>query len=172
MPKTKDVGLVTPKRIRELLDYDPETGALTWRVRKKGGRGFGGAAGGPGNSGQIRIGIDGHRFEAHRICWVHYYGRWPGGNVDHRDLVRTHNWITNLREATHSQNLCNRGKTKSNTSGFKGVFWSKQKNKWAVRIVLHKRSRHFGFFTEKGEAAERAATAYREMHGDFAHDGR
>lgn len=40
-----------------------------------------------------------------------------------------------------------------NTSGFKGVFWSKQRNKWTARIMLNYKSKHLGFFNDIVDAA-------------------
>lgn len=40
-----------------------------------------------------------------------------------------------------------------NTSGFKGVFWDKQKGKWAARIMLDYKTKHLGFFVDIADAA-------------------
>lgn len=40
-----------------------------------------------------------------------------------------------------------------NTSGIKGVFWNKQQQKWAARIMLDYKSQHLGFFVDKAGAA-------------------
>ena len=52
---------------------------------------------------------------------------------------KSDNRIENLREATISQNQCNRGKTQRNTSGIKNVSWQKDSKKWKVALHINKK---------------------------------
>lgn len=107
---------------------------------------------------------------AHCIIWEICNGAIPEGyEVDHRDTVRHHNRIENLRLATKSQNQFNRGKSKNNKSGYKGVSWSSQKQKWRAAIRINNSSKHLGYFDDVIAAAICYDTAAKAMHGDFYH---
>ncbi len=54
------------------------------------------------------------------------------GKIDHKDRYRLNNQRPNLRRATGRQNQGNRRLNSNNTSGFKGVCWNKQREKWRM----------------------------------------
>ncbi len=95
-------------------------------------------------------------------------GEPAGMEVDHRSMDTLDNRRDNLRVATHRQNLCNRGKQRNNTSGFKGVSWNKSAGKWVAGIKNHSKRIALGYFTDIIDAAKRYAQAARELHGEFA----
>lgn len=88
--------------------------------------------------------------------------------VDHRDGNGLHNWRDNLRAATHAQNQLNMGKQRNNTSGFKGVYFSKQSGKYIGRVRVSKRYRHVGSFDDPAIAGRAVKMAERVHHGQFA----
>ena len=59
--------------------------------------------------------------------------------IDHADTVRLHNWRSNLRVATHADNLANRPATVKNSSGVKGVYWNKKNKKVACPAISSQR---------------------------------
>jgi len=61
--------------------------------------------------------------------------KWPAYAVDHRNLDKGDNRWDNLREATRSQNMANTSLPSTNTSGFKGVIWSKRYKYWYLKAV-------------------------------------
>lgn len=89
-------------------------------------------------------------------------------DTDHIDGNKLNNLKSNLRVATHSQNLCNRKITKDLTSQFKGVCWHKHNNKWHARIMLNYKYKHLGFFTDETEAAQAYNDMAVEIFGEFA----
>lgn len=88
--------------------------------------------------------------------------------VDHRDGDGLNNQEGNLRTATHSQNLANRGPQKNNSSGYKGVSWSKCAQKWEARIKVRGRQQFLGLFSTPKQAAEVYDAAAKEAFGEFA----
>jgi hypothetical protein len=81
-------------------------------------------------------------------------GSSRGTPVDHKNHNGLDNRRKNLRIATRSLNNLNRAEAKRGSrSGLRGVKWSTQKGKWQARIIIDGRDRHFGYFTDKHEAA-------------------
>ena len=60
---------LTAQRLRELLDYAPDTGRFYWRVRS-GRASAGGEAGTWSGDGYRDIKIDGTIYRAHRLDWL------------------------------------------------------------------------------------------------------
>lgn len=142
---------LTYERVRELFDYDPETGKLankTSRGRAK----IGSESGSFDSLGYRQILIDYKQFMVHRVIWLWWYGYIPENFIDHINGEKADNRIENLREASHSCNLRNAPQYKSNTSGVKGVSFDKSNRKWMVSISLNGRGLVVGRFTTFIEA--------------------
>ncbi len=94
------------------------------------------------------------------------------GAVDHINGKKLDNQRTNLRFATIGQNNCNRGKTKANKVGYKGVFIHSQKKIWQKRfcaqICIEGKKHHLGVFSTAEEAHDAYKKAAIELHGAFA----
>lgn len=166
MPKTTATTL-TAERARELLIYDPETGAFRWRTsRRKASAGA--IAGSTDVDGYWQIKIDRRNYRGHRVAWLIMTGAWPPDQVDHENLIPGDNRWANLRLATRSQNQANRGRPRNNTSGAKGVRWNRRAGKWQARIHVRCRERHLGVFDDIKAAAAAYRKAAAEAHGEFA----
>jgi hypothetical protein len=88
--------------------------------------------------------------------------------VDHKDRNRLNNQRENLRSATRSQNGANRGKQTNNTSGFVGVSYYKQKNKYTAQIHYKGKKKCIGYYDNKIDAAK-AYNRYALFYfGEFA----
>lgn len=86
--------------------------------------------------------------------------------VDHKNLNKLDNRLSNLRVCSHSQNHSNSKLQKNNTSGFKGV--TKAKNKWHARIKLMGKDIHLGNFSSKSSAAKAYNEKALELFGEFS----
>ena len=64
--------------------------------------------------------------------------------VDHINGIRLAYTISNLRWSSDEENFHNRILSNRNTSGFKGVSWDNQKNKWRAIITYNKKKIHLG----------------------------
>lgn len=157
----------TAERIRELLDYDRETGWFRWRntPRKDGPPK---RAGNLTQTGYRRIEIGGCEYREHRLAWLYVYGVWPTQDIDHINGVRDDNRIANLRLATRSQNLGNARRSSANKSGFKGVSSSGRKWKALIAIPYTGRYRYLGTFDTPEQAHAAYVRAARETYGEFA----
>jgi hypothetical protein len=155
---------LTLARLRELMEYCPETGEFRWRVRRGGRAPAGSVAGSVEGRGYTQIRIDGRHYMAHRLAWLWTFGRWPPAQIDHRDRDRSNNRISNLRKATNGQNNANGAGWSA--SGFKGV--SKVGGRWMARIRRDKRERYLGLFETPEEAHAAYCRAAADLHKDFA----
>lgn len=153
--------------LREYFDYNPESGALTW-VKSRGRTAVGTKVSGLDARGYFRIGFHKQRFFAHRVAFALYYGRWPTNEIDHIDGNRGNNRISNLREATHAENMRNRTIHSTNVSGISGVSWHKARRKWRAQIGGTKDRKHLGLFDNLADAAEARRQAEQEYYGNFA----
>jgi HNH endonuclease/AP2 domain len=160
--------MIEPKQLHELFKYNPKTGNLIWLVPGARRRKVGDIAGCKSTDGRILVGIKGKIYKAHRIIWAMMTGEWPSESIDHINENPSDNRWSNLRLATKSQNMMNISKIKSNTSGYKGVGWSKSSQKWRAYIKVDKISYHLGLFDTKEKAAEAYADAANKLHGIFA----
>jgi hypothetical protein len=172
--------MLTAERLRELLHYDPETGAFTWRPRevrsgaertdKSWNSAHAGKEAGCVSKalGYRIIRIDQRDYYAHRLAFLYMKGRWPKGRLDHEDTDRSNNKWKNLRKATHSQNLANRGRCRTNTTGFKGVRFHKQRRRYTAQIVVNYKQHYLGLFDTPEEAHAAYCTAAEKHFGEFA----
>lgn len=150
--------------LRQELSYDPETGVFRW-LRSSAGRRVGEVAG-SGRNEYRSIGIQGKKFQAHRLAFAYMTGAWPADFVDHVNGVRDDNRWANLRPATQSENSCNQrqAKRRDNSSGLLGV--SRHGNAWKAQIGLNGKNTYLGSFATLELAHDAYLTAKRAMH-DF-----
>lgn len=156
----------------EYFGYDPVTGKVFWiKLPRASKKKIGDVAGGITRRGYYRTSLrfGGRRYKmfCHNIAFVLFHGHWPANVVDHRDGNPSNNRIENLRDSTYVQQCQNRGRPKNNTSGVKGVSFSKAENKWHARIMVNKKDKHIGLFKTLEEAEAAYLSAAKLYFGEF-----
>lgn len=56
---------------------------------------------------------------------------------------------------------------KNNTSGYKGVTWAKDKEKWCAQIVFKGKRYHLGYYEKKEKAVEARKIAEEKLFGEY-----
>ena len=164
------IAMVTQQRLKELLHYDSNTGVFTWLKKPARRIVVGSVAGFIRKDGYARIGIDGEKHLAHRLAWIYTYGdaNQPV-EIDHKNMNRCDNSIDNLRSCNQSQNQMNTNLRKDNTSGAKGIVFTK--GKWQAKGHLNGRSKYLGRFGSKEDAANASMQFAIANHGEFVREG-
>ena len=88
--------------------------------------------------------------------------------VDHKNHYGLDNRRDNLRICTHRQNMQNMNPHKNGSSAYKGVWWSKEKQKWLAAIRVNGKLKHLGIFVSEREAAKAYDKAAVELFGNYA----
>lgn len=164
--------MLTAERLREVLDYDGDTGVFTRIGSTKGKQKradlIGASAGGVTGTGYIAIWVDGRQYLAHRLAVLFITGAWPEGGVDHRDTDKTNNRWGNLRACDQSQNSANSRLNSRNTTGLKGVSRCAQTGLWRARIKKAGKDVTIGRFDSAEDAHEAYLSAAKRLFGEFA----
>jgi hypothetical protein len=92
--------MLTQKRLRETLDYNPATGTFTFIKGKRKGRIAGTQH---DDRGFLKVSIDNRRHLLHRLAWLWMTGAMPRWNIEHINGDRSDNRWCNLREGDRSQ---------------------------------------------------------------------
>lgn len=152
------------EQIRNIIDYNPDTGEFRWKNRLSNGREAGSIAGCLNTLGYWQMCILGHKCYGHRVAWMYVNGEWPGQEIDHIDGNPANNRISNLRLASRSTNIQNVTKiVKKTQSGIVGVHLTKN-GKFSSKVMLNYKSINLGVFDTAEEAHTAYVAAKREIH--------
>lgn len=167
----KPKPLPSQETLRELLDYDPATGFLTWKYRSAkwrransfnaqfaGERAFTARTAGGYYTGAIQDKL----FLSHRVIWKWAHGIEPL-HIDHIDGDPGNNQLENLRSVSHSENLKNSRLRSDNKTGVCGVKFIEETGRFRAILRQNGRSIHIGCFGTLDEAA----TARLEASGKY-----
>jgi len=149
--------------------YDTSTGYLIWKRGPRAGMPCRGVS----SCGYrcVRLGgKHGRLYQQHRIIWKMVYASEPN-QIDHINNDKLDNRITNLRETNSHGNGCNKLKTKSNRSNYKGVSWYKKLGKWKSSISKNYKTIHIGYYDTPEEAHAAYVDASVRIHGEFRNSG-
>ena len=154
---------LTAARLRELLEYTPETGKFIRKTKAsnmKSGSVFGCKA----KNNYLRGRVDGTLYYLQRLAWLYVTGSWPVKHIDHIDGNVTNNALYNLREAFAYENLQNIKKKTKSISGIRNVYFDRQSGKWQVKIKAHNKSISYGYYANIEDAELVAKKAKQEIH--------
>ena len=134
-------ALLTQDRVRELFEYNSETGILTNRIKRSAQAVIGKEAGYLRPDGYRLIGINKILYYAHRLIWLYVHGEFPSDHIDHIDGNPANNRLGNLRVVTHGENGKNKKQYDNNKSGITGVHLLKGKY-WTANIAVKGKKIH------------------------------
>lgn len=149
------------EHLKSILEYSPETGVFTRLVDFASNARKGLPTGNIQSSGYVQISIKSRWYVAHRLAWFWMTGEWPPAEIDHINRIRSDNRWANLRPATRSQNMMNKGHRRK-TDLPRGVW--KTGNRYQAQIRLDGKFTHIGMFgtADEAHAAWRAAASARD----------
>jgi len=156
--------MITQKMLHEIFDYREDgnlirkdTGAIVGSKPKVVTR----------NRRYATTKIKGQHFCVHKLIYMYHHGEMPD-QLDHININSLDNRIENLRPASSEQNMSNRTLFKNNKSGYKGVCWHKQHEKWGVTIGVNGLFKHIGYFENLELAGLVSIEARDKYHGKYA----
>lgn len=165
---------LTADTVRELLDYDPETGIFVWRDRPSvrgtwNTRYAGNVAGFAKKGGYVTIRINRKSYRAHRLAWLYMEESFPpsGTEIDHIDRNKSNNCWRNLRLATRAQNKANEPARSNSRTGLRGVV-KRAGGKWSAHINSGGRSKNLGTFDCPVAAHITYFIEHHSRYGEFA----
>jgi hypothetical protein len=142
--------MITYERLREVLDYNADTGVFVWK-ESRGKIIAGDRAGCKGKNGYAYICVDYTNYLAHRLAWLYVHGYYPENSIDHMNHTPLDNRLCNLREVSHRCNMRNAKQQNNNNSGVTGVCWDDKRNRWRAYINAN-RHYHIGYYKNFDEA--------------------
>lgn len=117
----------------------------------------------------IYLKLNGRHYYAHQIIWALNYGYYASA-IDHVDGDGLNNDLVNLEETDNTKNGRNKQRSSINTSGYTGVYWNKNAEKWQASVWIDGKCKHLGVFTDVEVAAKVAKQArddqgFTQRHG-------
>lgn len=153
-------------RLRELLEYDPQTGLFRWKnPGRKQARGW--FRGNKSVRTYRRLWVENTHILAHVVAWVLMTGNFPDCEIDHRDRDQSNNIWSNLRLATHEQNMRNQSLSKRNKTGVRGVSLF-ECGRYRATINVDRKKKHLGLFDTVEAATESRKNAEANYYGEWA----
>lgn len=152
--------MLTGSMLEDQFKVVPETGEI-FDIR--------GRPAGFSRNGYKFVTLNRKQIRAHRVVWLWVHGRWPVDDIDHINGVKGDNRISNLREATRSQNITNKKRQVDNSCGFKWV--SPFRNKYRAEIKKGNTRVYNSLHATPEEAYAAACLAAKSLHGPFFNPG-
>ncbi len=167
------------EELRKVLDYNPGSGELRWKV-SRGNVAAGSVAGAlkhpTGSRSNYRlIRWNGQLYRAHRIAWALAHGSAPA-ELDHINGDGLDNRLANLRPCDKRQNAGN-ARTQIRKGGklvaSKGVSinWRLTSKPYTASIMIGRFHKYLGAYATEQEAAAAYAEAAKLHFGEFARLG-
>ena len=154
--------MLTQDLLREVFDYDPESGEFTRKVPSRYA-----TRSDPDTERYKAVRIAGGMHRVHRLVWLYVYGEIPKGKViDHINGDKHDNRLANLRLVDRAQNNRNSKVSAKNSTGYKGV--SVKRGGFLACLSVGNKTRYVGTFTSPEEAARAYDKAALAEYGEYA----
>jgi len=129
---------LTQNSLKEVINYDEESGKLTWlkklSIANKVGDECGCLCTGLNGKSYRRVNVFGKSYFSHHLAWLYMTGGMPKNQIDHINGDGTDNRFINLRDVSPKENSKNKRRYSTNKTGISGVSWSSSKKKYRVEI--------------------------------------
>lgn len=158
-----ELPLLTQEILKHHFFYDEITGFFTFLTGRKKGE----IAGFKTSQGYLAISINSKTYLCHRLAWLYVYGCFPldGKVIDHKNGIRTDNFISNLRMVSYSENVQNqRFAPKNSSTGFLGVQRYSLRNCFRARLKVNGKVVFQKNFKTLEEANKAYVLAKRKYH--------
>ena len=169
--------------LRQIFDYNPETGELRWKPKTPDMFNDGGwwkyrpeeqckrwnarrgnkIATRNEQQGYATVFVSGRLMKAHRVIWCMMTGEFPKGQIDHINGIRDDNRWSNLRDVPKIVNALNQRRHRTNKSGVTGVRYMKHTGKYGAYIGHNNKIRHLGSFSSFDDAVAARLKAEKEL---------
>lgn len=162
---------LTQEQVKEVLDYNPLTGLLTWKRKPSKSVVVGTVAGSKHKNGYSYTQLYGCNYPTHRLIWFWVHGKFPEGVIDHINHDRMDNRLENLREVSIAENMKNKSKLKGTLIGEQGIWFCKRRQRYVSEITLNGKKvmqRTFKLFDDAKKAREDklAELNFHQNHGN------
>jgi hypothetical protein len=136
----------------EYFQYNSETGVLIWMKSPAHKIKIGDVAGYADIHGYLKIQFNGKKYRVHRLAWYLHYEKWPTGEIDHINGIKTDNRINNLKDVTHTENMNNTKGHREKT--YKYYYFNKKYQVWQVKVTIDSKMKHLGNFETEEKARQ------------------
>lgn len=154
------------ERLRHLFTYEPETGKIFRNFTPR-GKPVKIEVNSKANP-YVQLWVDGKNYAAHAIVWAIFYGKFSCKNIHYKNDNVLDLRIENLVEIGNESKTRLQRFKKTNSSGFKGVYWSAEKQSWVAAIGYmdgdRKRVKWLGAYADKQLASEAYLDAVDRFH--------
>lgn len=160
-------------RLKNILNYDPDSGIFTWKVKTCRKVTIGKEAGAISKANPLAapylvLNFDGTRYKLHILAYFYMTGKWLPGNIDHEDGNTLNNKFLNFRIATRKEQNTNKAKHRDGVCKYKGIHFNKRTNRYVAEIMNNRVKYHLGSFDTQEEAAKAYEIKSKELHKEFA----
>lgn len=159
-------NVLSQNKVKEYFTYDGHN--LIWKISLSNRIKIGDVAGTKCDK-YYRVRINKIRYMIHCLIWIYNYGDIPEYHVvDHKDGNTFNYSLENLQLLNEHNNTIKQKIRKSNTSGYKGVYYRKDINKWCATITYKRKKYPLGNFENKEIAALEYNKAAISFYGEHA----
>lgn len=176
--------MITQQRLKQLLSYDPVTGAFAWRSQRRGTVSMSSPNGCPVGcrhpDGRLVVTIDGRTHTGSRLAWLYVHGKLPDGNLRHKDGNPRNTAIDNLEVTKRGRPASPHGamptrSTRRQPNGtaaspyicsadgafrVRGITFDKPRGKWVARPTIDGKRKLLGYFDTELDAQNAVIKAF------------